>query len=106
MRPPRSWHAKACRRSFQAAAIDSSDRSEVFEDLFRRAFDGDARRFLDIEDLHHPILHQGGVALRAGAESDAAAVEIHADLLGELGIAVRQEQNLALAAGLLLPGGE
>src|SRR5262245_41187838 len=101
-----SSRARAWRRSSPAAAIDPSKRSEVFEDLFRGAFDGDARRFLDIQDLHHAILDKSGVSLRARAEADAAAVEIHADLFGELGVAVRQEQNLALAARLLLPGGE
>ena len=52
------------------------------------------------------VLDQRRITLGAGAEANAATVEIHADLLGELGIAVGQEQHLPLAAGGLGPGGE
>ena len=43
---------------------------------------------------------------KAFTTPNAAAVEIHAGLLGELGIAVGQEQHFPLAAGGLGPGGE
>src|SRR4029079_3868894 len=77
---------------------------EAFQDLGSCARFGDAGRLLDIEDLHHAILDERGIALRTGAESEARAVEIHPDLLGELGIAVGQEQHLLLATRRLLPG--
>ena len=63
----------------------------------------DAGQILDIQHLDHAVVDEHGVTLGARAEPDAAAVEIHADLLGELGIAIGQEQHLALAARVLLP---
>src|SRR6266851_8874040 len=47
-----------------------------------------ARRFLDIELLHHAVLDQHGIALRARAETVARAVEGQVDRLGEFAVAV------------------
>ena len=46
---------------------------------------------------------QRGIAFGPRAEAEARGVEIHADLLGELGIAVGQEQHLLPAARRLVP---
>src|SRR3954452_13910620 len=62
-----------------------------------------ARRFLDVELLHHAVLDQHGVALGARAEAVARAVEGEVDRLGELAVAVGQELEL-VGGGGLLPG--
>src|SRR3546814_3628981 len=59
---------------------------------------------LDVEALHHTVLHHHGEALRAGAEADAGSVELEAERLGEGGVAVGQQ--LHLLANLLIPRSE
>ncbi len=62
-----------------------------------------ARAFLDVEFLHHAVLDHHGIALRAGAEPVAGAVEGEVDRLGELAVAVGQELDL-VRERRLLPG--
>src|SRR5882757_5112996 len=53
-----------------------------------------AGRFLDIELLHHAVLDQHGIALRARAEPIARAVEGQIDGLGEFTVAIGEELDL------------
>src|SRR5580700_2049472 len=62
-----------------------------------------AWRILDVERLHDTILDQHGIALRACAEAEARAVHRKPESLGEVAIAIREELDLALAAGGLCP---
>src|SRR5579883_781537 len=65
-----------------------------------------AGRFFDVELLHHPVLDQHRIALRACPEAAAGGVEIEACGFGEFAIAVGEELDLAVGAARLGPGGE
>src|SRR5882757_6859091 len=56
----------------------------------------------EIELLDHAILDQHRVALGADAEPVAGGVELHADRLGEVGVAVGQEGGLVALVGVAL----
>src|SRR5665811_2267770 len=62
-----------------------------------------ARRRLEIEQLEHAVIHQHRVALGADAEAVAGGVELHADRLGEFGVAVGEEGGFVALVGVALP---
>src|SRR5260370_35288873 len=53
-----------------------------------------AGRLLDIELLHHAVLDQHGIALRADAEPIARAVEGQIHRLGEFAVSIGEELDL------------
>src|SRR5713101_8875176 len=53
-----------------------------------------AGRRLEVELLHRAVLDQHRIALGADAEPIAGGVELHADRLGEIGVAVGEEGGL------------
>src|SRR6185312_595596 len=61
-------------------------------------------RLLDIERLHHAVIDQHRIALRAGAHAVTAGVELEPHRLGELGAAVGEHHDLAVGLVLLTPG--
>src|SRR4029078_6831881 len=62
-----------------------------------------AGRRLEVEFLDHAVFHQHRIATGADAEPVAGGVELHADRLGEVGIAVGQEGGLVALVGVALP---
>src|ERR1700687_1507014 len=60
-------------------------------------------RLLDIERLHNAIFDQHGVALRADAHAFLDAIKLEADRLDEIGIAVAEHHDFAVALMLLAP---
>src|SRR6185437_10542050 len=52
-----------------------------------------AGRRLEIELLDHAVIHQHRIAMRADAEPVAGGVQLHADRLGEFGVAVGKENG-------------
>src|SRR5205823_8922892 len=63
-----------------------------------------AGRRLEVELLDHTVFHQHRIALGADAEAVAGGVELHADRLGEVGVAVGEEHRLVALVGVALPG--
>ena len=61
-------------------------------------------RVLDVQRGDDAVVDDHRIALRAGAEAEARAVEREADFLGEIGIAVGEELDRAGRAGRLRPG--
>src|SRR5439155_18135595 len=59
---------------------------------------------LEVQLLDHAVLDQHRVALGADAEAVAGGVELHADRLGEVGIAVGEEYGFVALVGVALPG--
>src|SRR5204863_2499432 len=59
---------------------------------------------LEIELLDYAVLDQHRIALGADAESIAGSVELHADRLGEFGVAVGEKYGFIALVGVALPG--
>src|SRR5436190_24060706 len=59
-----------------------------------------AGRRLEIELLDHAVIDQHRIALGADAQPVAGSVELHADRLGEFGVAVGQEGGLIALVGV------
>src|SRR5207302_6993196 len=63
-----------------------------------------AGRRLEIELLDYAVLDQHRIALGADAEPVAGSVELHADRLGEFGVAVGEKHGFIALVGVALPG--
>src|SRR5882724_3853454 len=59
---------------------------------------------LEIELLDDAVIHQHRIAVRANAEPIAGGIQLHADRLGEFGIAVGEEGGFIALVGVALPG--
>src|SRR5256885_12595893 len=59
---------------------------------------------LEIELLDYAVLDQHQIALGADTEPVAESVELHADRLGEFGVAVDEKYNFIALVGVALPG--
>src|SRR5882724_11429425 len=59
---------------------------------------------LEVELLDHAVVHQHRVAVGADAEPVARGTELHADRLGEFGVAVGEEGGFVALVGVALPG--
>src|SRR5256886_7022514 len=62
-----------------------------------------AGRRLEIELLDHAVIDQHRITLGADAQPVAGSVELHADRLGEFGVAVGKEGGLIALVGVALP---
>src|SRR6202790_5699892 len=60
--------------------------------------------WLEIELLDDAVIHQHRIAVRANAEPIAGGIQLHADRLGEFGIAVGEEGGFIALVGVALPG--
>src|SRR5579883_24097 len=109
---PKTWPRRRTRRREgrrnrngigPSADPASTRRSERLEHGLRaRHLEGAG--LLDIEQLDGPVIDEHGVALRALAETIAAAIELEPDRAGEVAIAVGEHLDLALDLLLLAPG--
>ena len=63
-----------------------------------------AGRVFDIDLFDDAVIDQHRIALGADAEAIARRIQRHVDGLGEIGAAVGEKIDLAVAAGLLGPG--
>src|SRR4029453_1853005 len=77
--------------------------SELGEHRIGRAH-VEARGRLDHQLADHAVLEDGGIALRPGAEAEAAAIHLEAHLGGELAVAVGQHEHGVAGVLRLAPG--
>src|SRR5256885_619898 len=93
-------YARPC-RSF----VTRVRRSQPLEQILRAGNVDLAGRVLDVERLHHAVLDDHGIALRARAKATWPEIDGEAERLGEIAAAVGEELDLAFRAARVLPRG-